>query len=101
MSEQKIQVSIDDPGVLRHLKDDPQFESAELFRASPRDHKFAVGQVCVLVGLQDFPEFNGEEVKITAIRDDGSRGKAYYIRGRINDFVNWVYEYRLSPVEPA
>ena len=61
------------------------------------DHKFAVGETRTLTGLIDFPEFNGERVKITGIREDGPRGKAYYVEGRIADEAcNWVYEYRLT-----
>lgn len=95
-----MNVSIDDPNFLRAIKDNPRFESAELFCAPPSGHKFAAEQVCTLVGLESFPEYNGEEVKITAIREDGAHGKAYYISGRINEVMNWIYEHRLSPVEP-
>jgi len=90
-------LSIDDPDVLRAIKDNLSFENAELYRATPDGHKFSVGQVCILTGLEDFPEYNGEEVTITSAREDGHHGKAYYISGRINEVMNWVYEYRLSP----
>jgi hypothetical protein len=90
-------ISISDPDLLRAIKGDPSFENAELFPAAPNGHKFAAGQVCILTGLEEFSEYNGEEVTITAIRDDGPRGKAYYISGRICEVVNWVYEYRLLP----
>lgn len=45
--------------------------------------KPAPGEIRTLTGLRDFPEHNGEQVKITAIREDGTSGKAYYIEGRI------------------
>lgn len=93
----QLLTSIDDPEFLRAIKDDPSFVSAELFPSAPNGHKFSVGQTCTLVGLESFPEYNGEEVKITAIRDDGPHGKAYYISGRINEVMNWTYEYRLTP----
>ncbi len=96
-----MHVSIDDPDCIRAIKGDPAFESVELFRAAPSGHKFAAGEQCILVGLESFPEYNGEEVKITAIREDGSHGKAYYISGRINEVMNWIYEYRLAPLVPA
>lgn len=89
--------SIDDPDFLRAIKGNPSFENAELFPSAPNGHKFAAGQTCTLVGLESFPEYNGEKVTITSIREDGHHGKAYYISGRINEVMNWVYEYRLSP----
>lgn len=88
-------LSTDDPDYLRAIKGDSRFQSEELFRADPCGHKFSVGQVCVLTGLQSFPEYNGEEVTITAVREDGANGKAYYISGRINEVMNWIYEHRL------
>lgn len=91
-------VSSDDPDFLRAIKGNPSFANAELFPAAPNGHKFSAGQTCRLVGLESFPEYNGEEVTITAIREDGANGKAYYISGRICEVMNWVYEYRLSPV---
>lgn len=91
-----MQVSIDDSDFLRAIKGDERFQSEELFRAPPSGHKFAAGESCVLVGLESFPEYNGEEVTITAIREDGANGKAYYIAGRINEVMNWIYEYRLA-----
>lgn len=96
----RINVSIQDPDAVRAIKDDPSFESAELLPGVPNGHKYSPGQTCLLGGLEDYPEYNGERVEITAIREDGPRGRAYYIRGRINEIVNWVYEYRLAPVTP-
>lgn len=80
---------------IRAIADNPDFHSEELYRSVPNGHLFAVGDECVLHGLEDFAEYNGDKVKITAIREDGSRGKAYYVSGRINEMLNWVYEYRL------
>jgi len=68
----------------------------ELFVTKKDKHKFKVGKECKLVGLEDFPEFNGEVVTISNYREDGSQGTAYYIKGRINEYLNWVYEYRLE-----
>jgi hypothetical protein len=86
----------EDPAVLRRLADNPNFVSQELFKADPNGHKFKPGQTCTLTGLVDFPEYNGDKVEITAFRCNGSHGKAYYVKGRINHVVNWVYEYRLQ-----
>lgn len=55
----------------------------------------APGETRTLTGLVDFPEYNGQKVKITAIRMDGPKGKAYYVEGKINDVVNWIYKCRL------
>lgn len=74
----------------------PAFVSEELFKDSADGHKFKAGDKCRLVGLVDFPEFNGQKIEITAIRENGACGKAYYIKGPINKFVNWIYEYRLE-----
>jgi len=85
--------------VLRELSGDPAFTAAELFKSEACGHRFAPEQICELHGLESFPEYNGERVKITAIRkndDDGSR--TYYIEGRINEVLNWVYEERLKEI---
>jgi len=95
-----MNVSIHDPKTIREIAGEPSFTSIELFKSEANGHKFAVGQTATLTGLVDFPEFNGKQVEITAIREDGPRGKAYYIKGEIDAFVNWVYEYRLT-TEPA
>lgn len=62
------------------------------------DHHFAPGDKAVLIELVDFAEYNGDEVTVTAIREDGPNGRAYYIKGRINQHLNWVYEYRLAKI---
>lgn len=98
-AELHIEVSETDAETLKAIKNDPRYKSAELYPALADGHQFKVGDSCVLVGLEDFPEYNGETVEITAIREDGSRGRAYYIEGRINEVLNWVYEYRLSRTE--
>jgi hypothetical protein len=67
-----------------------------LFEKEADGHKFKVGDEATLVGLVDFPEFNGQRVSITGIREDGPRGRAYYVQGEITKFCNWVYEYRLT-----
>lgn len=68
------------------------WQSAELYPGQDTGHKFKPGEIRTLTGLRDFPEHNGKQVKITAIREDGTNGKAYYIEGNIP--LNWVYEYR-------
>lgn len=90
-----MNVTITNKEALRELADSPLLTSKELYPSNENGHKFSVGDECTLTGLQDFPEFNGRTVEITAIREDGPRGKAYYIKGDINKFMNWVYEYRL------
>lgn len=75
------------------------FIPVELFPIEPNGHKFSVGAILVLTGLTTYPEYNGQEVKITACREDGSKGKAYYIEGQINEVLNWVYEDRLKNTE--
>lgn len=88
------------------------FENPDLIRAvkgmttpvqsqisKPNGHKFKPGDKAILTGLESFPEFNGDEVTITNIREDGAHGKCYYVSGRIaEEACNWVYEYRLKPV---
>lgn len=91
-----MKTSIQDPETIRQIADDPRFISAELFKAPPSDHKFSVGETAMLTGLESYPEYNGQQVEITAIREDGPHGKAYYIKGAINALINWTYEYRLE-----
>ncbi len=65
-------------------------------------HKFKPAQKVRLVGLEDYPEFNGEIVTITNIREDGTHGKAYYFQTDNSDLanqLNWTYEYRLESLE--
>ncbi len=75
--------------------------SAEPFVGKADGHKFKPGQAVQLTGLEDYPEFNGETVTITSIREDGHWGKAYYFRSNNPDLdrvLNWTYEYRLKEV---
>lgn len=90
-----VPVTIDDPVALRMLSGDPSLKSVELYIVEPDGHKYGPGETRMLTGLEDFPEYNGQSVEITSIRKDGPKGKAYYIKGKINEFINWVYEYRL------
>lgn len=90
------QISLTSARDIRANADNPFIVSDELFKGAQNGHKFSVGQHVKLVGLVDFSEFNGQPMKITAIREDGARGRAYYIEGKINKFLNWVYEYRLA-----
>ena len=97
MFQPEVQIlTSSDPQFLRRMAGNPDLESAELFPAKAEGHKFAPGDQCLLTGLEDFAEFNGTEVTITDIREDGTYGKAYYISGAINTYLNWVYEYRLQ-----
>ncbi len=90
-----VMVSTENPVIIRMLSGSGCIKNAELFQATSNGHKYAPGETRMLTGLESFPEYNGQEVKITAIRSDGSHGKAYYVEGKINEVVNWVYEYRL------
>ncbi len=91
-----IRISTDDPNICRDLRQNANFQPVELFPASADGHKFKPGDRCRLVGMTQFPEYNGQIVQITAIREDGPHGKAYYIDGDL--ILNWVYEYRLELV---
>ena len=86
-----MKTTITDPKVLRMFS----FSSDEAFIISPDGHLFKPGDKAMLTGLEDFAEYNGQIVEITNIREDGPYGKAYYIVGSINRFLNWTYEYRL------
>ncbi len=88
--------TITDPAVLRATASQSSLVSAQLYETEPNGHLYRVGDTLTLVGLESFPEFNGETVEVTGIREDGSAGRAYYVKGRINQFLNWVYEYRLQ-----
>ena len=75
------------------------FTNAELYKGKMDNHKFIVGQRLRLIGLEDYPEFNGEEIEITSIREDGPHGKAYYFKtdnSALATQLNWTYEYRLE-----
>lgn len=85
-----------DPETVRAIAENPNFHSVELFTKEAEGHQFKAGDMAILHGLEDYPEFNGSTVEITAIREDGMYGMAYYIRGDINKLVNWIYEYRLQ-----
>jgi len=78
------------------------FVAEELFKGPNNNHKYKIGQKLRLVGLVDYPEFNGEQVEITSFREDGSYGKAYYFKAdnfEIALQLNWTYEYRLEEIE--
>ena len=73
--------------------------SSEAFLGKSKGHKFRPGQEVQLIGLEDYPEFNGEIVTITSIRADGAWGKAYYFKTDnpiLATQLNWTYEYRLK-----
>lgn len=88
-------LTITDADTLRAIADDPSFQSAELYVSESNGHKFKAGDICILTGFEELAEYNGDSVEITAIRDDGPYGKAYYFKGRANEVFNWTYEYRL------
>jgi hypothetical protein len=102
MSTEKknTQVSATDPNTCRALAANPNFVAGHLYASEQTAaHKFSPGQKCRLVGLVSFPQHNGEEVEIEAVREDGGRGRAYYVKGRIAEVaLNWVYEYRLEAI---
>ena len=73
--------------------------SSEAFAGKFNGHKFRPGQEVALIGLEDYPEFNGEIVTITRFRVDGAWGRAYYFRTdnpELESQLNWAYEYRLE-----
>jgi len=75
------------------------FVNVELYKGKRDNHKFIVGQRLRFIGLENYPEFNGEEIEITSIREDGPHGKAYYFKAdnpAIAAQLNWTYEYRLE-----
>ncbi len=74
------------------------FTPEELFPSVSDGHKYKVGDIVELTGLEDSPEYNGTKAEITNIREDGQYGKCYYIKGEVNAVLNWTYEYRLTPV---
>ena len=80
----------------RVVAPNPNFIIAELYKAESNGHKYAPGETRTLTGLESCPEYDGEQVQITAIRKDGKYGKAYYVKGRINEVANWVYEYYIA-----
>lgn len=78
--------------ILRAIAEDPSFDPTTPYVTQPNGHKFSVGETRTLTGLVSFPEYNGSHVKIIAIREDGERGKCYYIKGDIDRYLNWIYE---------
>lgn len=60
------------------------------------EHLFHPGDEAILAGLEDYPQYNGDTVTIEAVRQGGVFGRCYYVKGRINQDLNWVYEYRLE-----
>ena len=77
------------------------FINDEISKGENDSHKFSVGQRCKLIGLESYPEFNGEIIEITSIREDGPHGKAYYFKAdnsMIAEQLNWTYEYRLEEI---
>jgi len=87
--------TITNPAHLRVMANNPEVKNIEPYKIEADGHKYIPGETRLLIGLEDFSEYNGEKVEITAIRENGEYGKAYYVKGRINEVMNWVYEYRL------
>jgi hypothetical protein len=75
--------------------DNVAFVADEIFKVEQNGHKYNIGDVKTLIGLETCSRFNGEKVTITAFREDGEFCKAFYVKGSINEVLNWVYEYRL------
>lgn len=96
MSTPTTLISTDSPAVIRKIAGDPNFISEMNRLGEANGHKFKVGDICRLHGLVDYPEYNGEQVEVEGIREDGPKGRAYYVKGRINVHCNWVYEYRME-----
>ncbi len=75
-----------------------KFMDSELFKGNDNNHKFKEGDILELHGLEDYPQFNGELVEISSIREDGHYGKAYYFKtsnAELAENLNWIYEHRL------
>lgn len=89
-------VTIQNVDALRMLANDPNIKSIENFACEPNGHKFKVGDICEIHGMEQLTEFNGIKVEIANIRQDGECGKCYYIKGDCNPTINWTYEYRLK-----
>lgn len=85
---------------LEAMRNDPQIKllgQEELYPIERDGHKFEIGEEVELCGLVEYPEYNGQTVVITNFRDNtGLRDRAYYIKGVINEHLNWVYEDRLK-----
>ncbi len=75
---------------------------SECFKGKYDKHIFTIGQKVILTRLENYPEFNGEVVRITSFREDGEYGKAYYFKADnslVHQQLNWVYEYRLREMK--
>lgn len=95
-TEQKHYVSSDDPATVRAWHASGRLTPEELFPSDSNGHKFKKGDRCKLLGLVDFPDLNGQSVTISSPREDGPRGRCYYIKGECSNLINWVYEYGLK-----
>lgn len=94
----QLNITATSPAMCRAIARNPNWTTSQLHPGKNDGHRFKPGDLCVLHGLESYPEHNGETVKIEAIRTDGEHGKAYYVEGAINEAINWVYEYRLKPL---
>ena len=92
-----MKITVTDPELIREIAADPSIGRFRI-TAKAAGHQFKPNDIAVLTGLTDFTEYNGQQVKITDIREDGPCGRAYYIEGEINTHLDWTYEYRLAKV---
>lgn len=77
-----------------YLRDMGEF--IEPYHTEQNGHIFEIGDIAVIVGMEHYTEYNGTAVRITGYREDGEYGRCYYVKGDINDYLNWIYEYRLK-----
>jgi hypothetical protein len=78
------------------------YKNSELYPCDRGSRKFEIGDRCELVGLETYPELNGEIVTITNYRKDHEGMNPYYIcseSGNVEKYLNFVYEKRLRKVE--
>ena len=93
-----MKLTVTDPETIRAIANDPNIGRFQVL-AKNDGHIFTAGEKAILTGLVDFTEYNGRQVTITAIRKNGPEGRAYYVSGKINDHLDWTYEYRLRKID--
>lgn len=92
MKTMNRQVVLTDPQEVRASANDPNFTSAELFKAEANGHKFAPGETRWLTGLVDYAEYNGQPVKITG-RDKQGAKLGVRIPPRMNIVRTYAYAF--------
>ena len=77
------------------------FVQAETFVLNkPNGHLFKKGEKAILHGLEDHPEYNGEEIEITNLRMNSGDERAYYFKGSaLLDHLNYIFEKRLKKIK--